>query len=122
MLTSWIVRAGDRILASPSSGQPRMPKQTPGDQRPEQIYLLVQPGGCAALARRLSAAAGRDACRKGQDTRAMAKPEAFAAIRPAFPHTPIAFLSSNVFVLHRQRFSHDFIDEALNTSILGAVR
>ena len=52
----------------------------------------------------------------------MAKPEAFAAIRPAFPHTPIAFLSSNVFALHRQRSSNDFIDEALNAFILGAVR
>ena len=36
------------------------------DQMPEQIYLLVQPGGCAALARRLSTAAGREARRKRQ--------------------------------------------------------
>ena len=66
--------------------------------------------------------AGKPAGRDSQDTRAMAKPEAFAAIRPAFPHTPIAFLSSNVFALHRQKSSNDFIDEALNAFILGAVR
>ena len=95
-------------------------KQTPGTRCQSKFIFWCN----RVDARRWRAAcplrrAGKPAGRDSQDTRAPAKPEAFATIRPVFPRTPIAFLSSNVSALHRQRFSSDFIYRTLNTFSFG---